>query len=242
MPRATRQHGFSLLELAVAIAAVGALGLLLSQAYQGGDALRAQQQAEATLQQAHEALQAFALAHGRLPCPDTDGDRREGDAAGNCPATARVGLLPAETLGLMLAVDALPRYAVTRDGAAGADLVAPTALAASGDPQAAHPALLAALASAAAQPARNSEPYLTGDGSLLGAVDCGSNVGANPAVVLLAAAIDRDGDGSRFDAPHTGSAGHCFAAPTLPATATYDDRVLAVPALTLLGWLRTRTR
>lgn len=240
--RRQRQQGLSLLELAIAVAAVGALGLLVSQSYLGTDALRARQRAAAELEQGQQALLAFMLSHHRLPCPDLDGDRREGDAAGTCPADARSGWLPAETLGLALQGAALPRYAVSRD--AGADLVAPPSLTGD-DPANGHAALLRALANAAAQPLRPGQPFLTGDGAALGSVDCAMTRTANPAFVLLAAATDRNGDGGRFDGPHAGydsAPGLCFAPPSLPLSASYDDVVQSRSAESLLGWLRSRTR
>jgi hypothetical protein len=243
-PAIGRQQGFSLLELGITLAALGVLGLLLSRGYDGSDDRRSQQRARAETEQAHQALQAFMLAQHRLPCPDINGDGREG-AGGHCPADARSGWLPLETLGLALRADGRPRYAVYRDAAA--DLVMPAAAApgVDADPQDGHRALLRALITAAGQPLSSSQPHLTGDGGSLGSIDCNANVTANSAFVVLAPATDRSGDGDRFDPPHTGYgtvAGLCFASPSAPLAHAYDDIVHATSANALLGWLRTRTR
>lgn len=96
------QRGFSLLEMAMVLLVMGAVGLvawrLVPVLVQAADSEGTERQ----LQQVEQALLGFALANGRLPCPDSDGDGAE-----NCGGQA--GQLPLRTLGLSLAVPV--RYA-----------------------------------------------------------------------------------------------------------------------------------
>lgn len=71
------QKGFTLVELAVVLLIVallltGLLGPLSTRVEQ-----QERQRTEAVLEGIKEALYGFAIANGRLPCPDTDGDGRE---------------------------------------------------------------------------------------------------------------------------------------------------------------------
>jgi len=98
----SRQRGFTLVELAIALVIVSVLagGMLLTLRAQ-----YAQKQLDETrtaLDEAREALLAYASATGHLPCPAQDGTPGNGqeqrDASGAC--TRVRGLLPWETLGL----------------------------------------------------------------------------------------------------------------------------------------------
>ncbi len=94
-PRAAR--GFTLIELAVVVAIVGLLlgGLLLPLATQV-EITHARTTAK-QIADLRDALYGFAVAAGRLPCPDTDGDGRENLTAGDC--TAAQGQPPWADLG-----------------------------------------------------------------------------------------------------------------------------------------------
>lgn len=96
------QRGFSLLELALVLLVMGAVGLvawrLVPMLVQTADGNATDRQ----LHQAEQAVLGFALANGRLPCPDSDGDGTE-----NCGSHA--GQLPLRTLGLSFSVPV--RYA-----------------------------------------------------------------------------------------------------------------------------------
>lgn len=89
------QHGFSLLELSVSIAISAIIGLLVwnflavSSSLSGGNA------AEQSLLQAQDALEGFAQANFRLPCPATSAGGAE-----DCSSGATSGWLPERTLGL----------------------------------------------------------------------------------------------------------------------------------------------
>lgn len=75
--RACKVRGFSLIEMAVVMVVLGlALGGLLaplSQQMESND----RKQAQAQLKTIKEALLGHAMAEGRLPCPDTNGDGQE---------------------------------------------------------------------------------------------------------------------------------------------------------------------
>ncbi len=109
MPMRNRILGFSLLELAIIILI---LGLLTTLTWRFMAAQVRQQAAVVThsiLERSDWALTGFAMAHARLPCPDTDADGNE-----NCGGTAEVGTLPYRSLGLADARAGQIRYGVLR--------------------------------------------------------------------------------------------------------------------------------
>lgn len=83
-----RARGFTLIELAVVVAIVGLLlgGLLIPLATQV-EITRARS-TEKHVSDLRDALYGFAVANGRLPCPDTDGDGDENYSAGACAAAS----------------------------------------------------------------------------------------------------------------------------------------------------------
>lgn len=122
-----KQSGFSFLELAVAMFIMTLLlgSILVPLATQ----VEQRQISETTrmLEEARDALLGHAIAHGRLPCADTDGDGDE-DTGGACSAgSISHGLLPWQTLGLA-ASDAWGnriRYAVQGDYAVSISIGSP---------------------------------------------------------------------------------------------------------------------
>lgn len=116
------QHGFSLLELAVALAVVGVSGLLLWQLLPRSRELAEGQPESLRLERVRLAVEGYALAHSRLPCPASDGAAGSEDCApgAGSPATvAAAGWLPWRSLGLAQGDGAL-KYGVYR--VAGTDL------------------------------------------------------------------------------------------------------------------------
>ncbi|MCK9487845.1 MAG: prepilin-type N-terminal cleavage/methylation domain-containing protein [Xanthomonadales bacterium] len=240
------QVGFSLVELACALAVLAVLVLMVSGAWQGSRETNALAAARADAVETRAALQAFVLQQRRLPCPDLSGNGREGNASGACPVSGQAGWLPHVALGLPTRAPARIAYAVYRHAGAGIDLVAPLERG-GGSGSYEHDRLAAIseqLVAAAATAPATTLVYTTGDDLTLGPADC-SQALANPAFIAVFPAADRDGDGDLFDRIHAGystTPGRCFAAPTLPFNHDYDDIVLAESPLTLLGWLTAGAR
>ncbi|MDQ3564290.1 MAG: type II secretion system GspH family protein [Pseudomonadota bacterium] len=113
-----KQGGFTLIEIAIAVVVIALLlGSLLgplSVRIEQAD----RQETQALLDEIKEALYGFAVTHGRLPCPDTDGDGHE-DRGGspNYSCSTPFDFLPSADLGVAR-TDAWGRrfqYGVTPD-------------------------------------------------------------------------------------------------------------------------------
>lgn len=100
MIRSSTEHGFSLIELSIALIIFGLLaGSLLGQTT-GQRRLLTEQRARAQLDLSLEALYGFAISHGRLPCAaDPTLDSRT-HAAGDEDCPRAKGVLPWRTLAL----------------------------------------------------------------------------------------------------------------------------------------------
>jgi|SRR5688572_14106064 len=97
------EHGFTLIELAVAIFIIALVlgSLLVPLATQVEQ--RQVSDTQKTLDEIREALVGHAIARGYLPCPDTDNDGVENVAAGVCTSVSAdiaAGNLPWQTLGV----------------------------------------------------------------------------------------------------------------------------------------------
>lgn len=231
---ARRELGFSLIEVATVLLIGGLLLMLGSRAYQNASGFTDRQAAQAHLAELAVAIDSFALSRGRLPCPDTDGDGREDSC--DQDSLLRTGQAPYESLDLPIPEPALrARYGVYRES--GEDLA--VAEDTSGDGKTDYLDLIRRLTLLATQDEVTREQiYLTGDGGALGPVECSSNAVTNPAYLLVVPGEDRNGDGSRFDSPHT--SGLCTRSPGTPEESDNDDRVLALSAAELAGWLRNQ--
>lgn len=230
-PRAVRQRGFSLLELSVAVLVIGVMAGSAYVAYGDRAGGRSAFQSLARGEQLSQAIRTFALHHHRLPCPDTSGEGHEGDAGGTCPAGVEMGWVPYASLGLdRPAPSAREIYAVYRNAAQGADLVAPAAAPVRND-------LIRSLVAAAAQPTGTSHVFVTGEGNRTGPENCGSNAVMHPAFAVVIPNADADGDGQMFDGVHAGlpASGLCLASPRSPARNGYDDAVAVTGLSTLIG-------
>ena len=94
-------RGFSLVELAVAMAVIGLLIGVLLPTITSQHETRQIQRTQKSLEEIKEALTGYAVTQGRLPCPDTDGDGAENRplaAPFDCDGYA--GELPFGTLGV----------------------------------------------------------------------------------------------------------------------------------------------
>ena len=109
MPRAgtaTRNRGFSLLEVMIALAVVAVVASALAIPLAGQLQMRRADEARRQLDEARDALLGFAAAHGRLPCPATAATRgleaysADGDASNGRCADFHGGFLPAAALGM----------------------------------------------------------------------------------------------------------------------------------------------
>lgn len=205
-----RAAGFSLLEMAVVLVIIGLIGGLLWQILPRLQyASVPEPEPVVQLRAATDALVGFALAHSRLPCPDTNGDGLE-----DCGVPGVVGTLPQRTLGQVF--PRRMRYGVNRlattDITVLTDRYIPNIPGAVPTPDPLNGLdLCIALRDAQASPL------------------VGLAVGANgvPAAFALAAsgATDAAGDGDLFDGLNTGNT---FAAPNSPIVAGYDDYTAAL--------------
>ena len=96
-----RRDGFTLVEMALVLAILGAVALTTLGPLGMYVENRARRATLHALDTAVEALYGYALLHGRLPCPDvvSDGDGRE-DRRGDTACISDDGYLPAVDLGI----------------------------------------------------------------------------------------------------------------------------------------------
>jgi hypothetical protein len=213
-------RGSMMVELAVALVVLGVLASLSFGTFGKADSDRQAQAAANAVRVARQAILDFSLVHGRLPCPDLDGDGAEGDAGGACPTGATFGRLPTHTLGLgELAIPSTMalRYGVSRS-TADADL----AVAAPGAARSPAHRLLARARSAAGIALTANEPYTPSLDALGQALDCGAP-GANPAFVIAA------------DDPAQAGTSTCFPVPPRDRGA-----LTGMGRLELVGWLQSK--
>lgn len=226
--------------------AMGLLAYVVTAGYSNAAAVQDRDRARQSAESLREALRAFALRNGRLPCPDTGGAGWEGDASGACAEGVEAGWLPYRSLGLDVPPDALrAAYGVYRHkNAAGGNADLAVATERTGD-AAGTPGyrnardLMAGLAIAGNQPLAGSHARLTGDDAAEGAVDCNANVRSHPAFFIIVPLEDRDNDLNRFDAPHAVGT-LCAYAPGTAYRIDRDDVVVAEPLAALTGWLGAR--
>lgn len=242
---AGRQHGYTLLEVAIALAVVGLLGAGLYGAQQALYSHGSQGQAQAEAERARQAVLAYALRMQRLPCPDTAGNGWASQADGQCARAS--GWLPYETLGLAGAAPGANgrrlAYAALRVSG-GPDLFRPSAGAAPVDYSPGGQAALYEALRRAGQ-----MPY---DGAALrlatarqGVADPCADAGqVNPAFVVIAPATPAaSGALPVFSAAHAAlarGAALCAIAAAGGRANQNSDAVAAVGTAELLGWLTAR--
>lgn len=198
MKRST-QAGSMLIEVAASVAVLGLLAATSFGVLRDADVAQQGRAASALAEQARQLTLEFALAHGRLPCPDLTGNGAEGDAAGNCPTGRSYGLLPTRSLGMDGVSAQAPnrqlRYGIARmapDADLGASAVA-------GDPDPAT-RFLARAERTAAYPPTTSQPYAPKTDALGLARNCQAP-GDNPAFVISAGAPEELGSTACFPVP-----------------------------------------
>lgn len=109
-----RARGFTLIELAVALAVLAIMTGSLLGSLRVYVEQRDVQQTEQQLARVIDALYGYALVNGHLPCPASEADpgspaygvEDARDGAGNCPTLAGDGVVPWKTLGMTEALDA----------------------------------------------------------------------------------------------------------------------------------------
>ena len=222
--------GFSLLELAVVLAACSLLALTFNSLASNVAALNQQRAAEAELERGRQALRTFLLRHHHLPCPGQDGDPYT--ASSQCGAGINRGWLPYHSLDLTPPAESLAlRYAVHRSSTS--DLVAPLPVAVDGNHLDLRGGVEQALSQLAAAGLDRQQPHHRAQRGMTQHTGCNSGAQTNPAFVLVAAQQALEAPNAVFFA---GPASNCLAAPGRSPTHDYDDRVLSEPASALLGW------
>lgn len=240
------QAGFSLVEVAIVLVVAG---LISWAAFSGYETVSAQQEIErgrAEAQQLQSVLRAFALRHGRLPCPGANPDGYETLTAGRCAAGNQLGWFPYVSVGLEQPTDRLrARYSVFRasNAVAAQDADLAVVLERTGDSAGDTTFLdvtdlIAALNNASTLPVSPTRTHLTGDGGAAGAINCGSNRVMVAAYWVVVPLKDMDGNGERLDPPHSLTS-LCAASPSAPLRFGSDDVVVAESPAQLAGWLRT---
>jgi prepilin-type N-terminal cleavage/methylation domain-containing protein len=101
-----RPRGFTLIELAIALAVAAMFVVTLAIPLAAQLQLRRADEARRQLEEARDVVLGFAAAHGRLPCPATEASRGEeafapgGGVANGACADFHSGLLPGAALGM----------------------------------------------------------------------------------------------------------------------------------------------
>lgn len=240
--------GFTLVEMAIVLVVAALISWAAFSAYATVSAQQELERGRTEAQQLQAILRAFALRHGRLPCPDASstGNGYESlNASNECTSGIQLGWFPYVSVGLENPTAKLrARYAVLR--APNADLAQDADLAvarertgdAAGDATYLDASdLIAGLNNASLLPVVATRPYLTGDAGPSGAIDCAANLVMAAAYWVVVPLEDRDGDGNRLDPPNA-TTSLCAANPSAPLRFVSDDVVVAESPQQLAGWLR----
>ena len=244
-PIGRRPRGFTLLELAVVLATLGALIFAITYATQYVADERLQLAARKSLQLADRQLAQFAALNGRLPCPDIDRDGVEDCGGGD------KGFLPYRTLGVAgSGYDAggIPmRYGVYRRANGTETLDADLAVRADRfNPTNAHPNVPTAGAGIYDLDQEGTLDFCTAliNGAAAGASTAhhyvrrtdGSNVN-----MAFSLALPGSGDRDNVNGPYdglNGQSGPGFEAPDTQSSSSYDDMTLTRGFGDLLATLR----
>ena len=217
--RRTRVAGFGLLETLLFVFAVGAT-LIAGYMWLGASKESARVLTQTTvLQQANRAIEGFATANFRLPCPASVPGGVE-----DCAAGRQKGYVPSRTLGLDGAAEgadlARMRYMVSRGTASDLAVASNTF-----EPRKWDGALHAFGQTSTVDYCRS---LLLANGNASGAVVINGAV-TRPVAFAIAhpGAGDANGDGDLFDGVNGGAAAQMESPDRKPARGQYDDQVLA---------------
>ena len=215
----TRVAGFGLFETLLFVFAVGAT-LIAGYMWLGASKQSARVQTQTTvLQQANRAIEGFATANFRLPCPASVPGGVE-----DCAAGRQKGYVPSSTLGLDGAAEgadlARMRYMVSRGTASDLAVASNTF-----EPRKWDGALHAFGQTTTVDYCRS---LLLANGNAPGAIVINGAV-TRPVAFAVAhpGAGDANGDGDLFDGVNGGSAAQMESPDRKPARGQYDDQVLA---------------
>lgn len=229
-----KKAGYTLIELSIALVILGVV-IMLVWRFVGYNAQYATSNSERNiLRSADMAITGFALAHDRMPCPDTSGDGLE-DCAG-----AAVGELPSVSLGMSQITAGQIRYGVYRNAVVPAISDADLAVAKDRMPMlATHNSPLVGFDLVRNQSngidlcvaLRNASNYATSNPNDTARLHVLSPSPENAISVAYALAIasssNADETGGLLDAGNDGT-NLAFEAPSRVTDGTYDDRVVAV--------------
>ena len=240
------QKGFSLIEIAIALAVLGLIALVIAQYWSTASRVRSNDAQQDIASRAQTALVSFAYVNNRLPCPAADS---AGIEALNCPPSAEVGRLPWRTLGLPDATAGAMRYGVYRNTTLNTDLalnidrfaplVPDTTISQTSTPFSLNRLIgnanLIDLCAVLTKVAALSRPMSGADH--LQTIDATTSERRNIAFALaLPGFNDADGDGNAYDGNQI-SAAPIFDQPSRPQSANYDDKVIAMSPQTLFAAL-----
>lgn len=240
------QRGFSFLELSLVLLVIALLTASVSYAVTSTVESRSRAQAIAQGLAVQASIRAYALRNARLPCPAVAADGYESRVGQACTAGLQQGFVPYVALGLPLPDQGLfAFYAVYRqpnaDDALDADLT--QALERTGDVAgdanfANSNDLVAALVRINPAAVNPASPFVTGDNSSAGVIDCATNRVSAAAYWVALPMQDANNDGIRLDASNSPT-NLCATYPLAPLAAQFDDIVVADTPLQLAGWLKS---
>lgn len=216
-----KQVGNLLMELGFTLAALGALAATIMGGLGAIEQSRLASERRHHMERANQALKTFVLRSNRLPCPDLTGNGMEGDAAGECSDTARVGRLPYASLNLLAPANgAFLKYGVSRTSST-SDLVKAGSPATS---KYSFSSFVIAAGAASIAVASANEPFVAGRGEDGRLSNCGAPA-LRPAYALM------------FVTPDMPMASLCFnETPVLQVDVTYMRHE------ELLGWAASNLR
>lgn len=238
-------HGFTLLELALALTVIGVLAWLGAATFANLTPVADRATALAHGEEVRSHMRAFALSHGRLPCPDRSEDGLEDLDEGQCPVNQSTGWLPYVSLNMpQPAPELRAYYGVFRaadDGepATDADLARAIRRQPGSGPVASGDLVRALLNGQRLAPDPAQGALLTGTGRNDDALDCSENPVRHVAWFAVVPLQDRNGSGNRLDSVHdVDGFPDCAFSPATPPASDRDDVVIAETFSGLAGWLQ----